>query len=161
MSASIATRTPEGRPFHCPICGLVDQIEPSVPADDAPCPGCGHLLWPEPTPEAPRPDLEEFLAYADLRDFEDWLIDEYGHVLPRNEIDGIIAHMGEALFQNRWNPARRSRFFARHRLRIQRRFARRSAAYRRPGFLSLALSLFSPPTAVASTDPLYDPWLDG
>jgi anti-anti-sigma factor len=41
----ISSRTPEGRPNHCPVCGADLQIEPSDPAGDAPCPRCGHLLW--------------------------------------------------------------------------------------------------------------------
>jgi anti-anti-sigma regulatory factor len=41
----ISSRTPEGQPNHCPVCGNFDSIEPSDPAGDAPCPRCGHLLW--------------------------------------------------------------------------------------------------------------------
>jgi hypothetical protein len=40
-----STRTPEGEPNRCPICGKTLQIEPSRPPGDAPCPHCGHLLW--------------------------------------------------------------------------------------------------------------------
>jgi len=42
---NISSRTPEGRPNYCPVCGSDVQIEPSDPAGDAPCPRCGHLLW--------------------------------------------------------------------------------------------------------------------
>lgn len=41
----ISSRTPEGLPNHCPICGASVCIEPSQPFGDAPCPSCGHLLW--------------------------------------------------------------------------------------------------------------------
>ena len=41
----ISSRTPEGRPNRCPVCGSAVKIEPSDPAGDAPCPHCGHLLW--------------------------------------------------------------------------------------------------------------------
>jgi anti-sigma B factor antagonist len=41
----ISTRTPEGQPNHCPVCGSDLRIEPSDPPGDAPCPRCGHLLW--------------------------------------------------------------------------------------------------------------------
>jgi anti-anti-sigma regulatory factor len=44
-AVNISSRTPEGRPNHCPVCGFDLQIEPSDPAGDAPCPQCGHLLW--------------------------------------------------------------------------------------------------------------------
>jgi hypothetical protein len=41
----ISSRTPEGDPNRCPICGNDLRIEPSKPTLDAPCPHCGHLLW--------------------------------------------------------------------------------------------------------------------
>jgi len=41
----ISSRTPEGLPNRCPICGNEVCIEPSLPFGDAPCPHCGHLLW--------------------------------------------------------------------------------------------------------------------
>jgi anti-anti-sigma factor len=41
----ISTRTPEGQPGRCPICGAVLKVEPSDPPGDAPCPCCGHLVW--------------------------------------------------------------------------------------------------------------------
>ena len=40
-----SSRTPEGQPNRCPVCGKEIRIEPSHPAGDAPCPCCGHLLW--------------------------------------------------------------------------------------------------------------------
>ncbi len=41
----ISSRTPEGTPERCPICGSSICIEPSNPPGDAPCPNCGSLLW--------------------------------------------------------------------------------------------------------------------
>lgn len=40
-----ASRTPEGEPNHCPLCGNAISISPSRPPGDAPCPNCGELLW--------------------------------------------------------------------------------------------------------------------
>lgn len=40
-----SSRTPEGTPSRCPVCGNEVCIEPSTPSRDAPCPCCGHLLW--------------------------------------------------------------------------------------------------------------------
>ncbi len=54
MSAVISSRTPEGEPARCPICGVLDAIEPSLLGGDAPCPSCGHLLWPRATLDAAR-----------------------------------------------------------------------------------------------------------
>ncbi|MDB5348752.1 MAG: phosphopantetheine-binding protein [Schlesneria sp.] len=42
---TIASRTPEGSPQDCPICGQAVCVEPSLPFGDAPCPACGTLLW--------------------------------------------------------------------------------------------------------------------
>ena len=41
----VSSRTPEGRPSRCPLCGAKTNLEFSDPAGDAPCPKCGHLLW--------------------------------------------------------------------------------------------------------------------
>lgn len=41
----IPSRTPEGFPSRCPLCGAETNLEFSDPAGDAPCPECGHLLW--------------------------------------------------------------------------------------------------------------------
>jgi hypothetical protein len=42
---TVSSRTPEGMPNRCPVCGHHLRIEPSRPTMDAPCPSCGHLLW--------------------------------------------------------------------------------------------------------------------
>lgn len=46
---NISSRTPEGQPNTCPVCGKQVEIEPSLPTGDAPCPHCGCLLWFEST----------------------------------------------------------------------------------------------------------------
>jgi acyl carrier protein len=45
MSPPLSSRTPEGQPNRCPVCGEEVCLEPSQPPGDAPCPRCGHLLW--------------------------------------------------------------------------------------------------------------------
>ncbi len=42
---TISSRTPEGEPNKCPVCGNEVVVEPSLWFGDAPCPNCGHLLW--------------------------------------------------------------------------------------------------------------------
>lgn len=42
---TVSSRTPEGYPNRCPLCGAATNLEFSQPAGDAPCPNCGHLLW--------------------------------------------------------------------------------------------------------------------
>ena len=44
----ISSRTPEGQPNDCPVCGKAVVMEPSQPFGDAPCPHCGCLLRFEP-----------------------------------------------------------------------------------------------------------------
>jgi hypothetical protein len=41
----ISSRTPEGQPNVCPVCGRPARVEPACLSPDAPCPSCGHLLW--------------------------------------------------------------------------------------------------------------------
>jgi acyl carrier protein len=42
---TISSRTPEGFPCRCPVCGKTAALEPCYPAGDAICPNCGVLLW--------------------------------------------------------------------------------------------------------------------
>lgn len=42
---TVSSRTPEGEPGRCPVCGHAVRVEPSRPFGDAPCPACGTLLW--------------------------------------------------------------------------------------------------------------------
>src|SRR5438094_725331 len=75
----VSSRTPEGSPNLCPVCGEAIRIEPSDPPGDAPCPQCGHLLWftweesdyavvVKPVSADLRVrDLNEFLARAERR----------------------------------------------------------------------------------------------
>ncbi|MCA9235522.1 MAG: hypothetical protein KDA44_08615 [Planctomycetales bacterium] len=39
------TRTPEGEPNCCSVCGASFALEPSIGSRDAPCPQCGSLAW--------------------------------------------------------------------------------------------------------------------
>src|SRR5437763_1205290 len=48
----ISSRTPEGEPNRCPVCGQDVRVEPSGGPRDAPCPCCGQLLWFTPGPPA-------------------------------------------------------------------------------------------------------------
>ena len=41
----ISSRTPDGIPNSCPVCGGNVRANPSPITQDAPCPICGHLLW--------------------------------------------------------------------------------------------------------------------
>ena len=43
--STISSRTPEGTPNRCPLCGNEVVVEPSLIFGDAPCPHCGQLLW--------------------------------------------------------------------------------------------------------------------
>jgi acyl carrier protein len=41
----IASRTPEGFPSNCPVCGAETNRDFSEFGGDAPCPRCGCLIW--------------------------------------------------------------------------------------------------------------------
>ena len=40
----VSSRTPEGEPHYCRICGDVVVVDPSEPLGDSTCPQCGILL---------------------------------------------------------------------------------------------------------------------
>ncbi len=42
---NVSSRTPEGFPSECPLCGASTNLEFSEPSGDAPCPNCGSLVW--------------------------------------------------------------------------------------------------------------------
>ena len=42
---SVSSRTPEGFPSHCAVCGAGTNVEFSQPSGDAVCPVCGSLIW--------------------------------------------------------------------------------------------------------------------
>ena len=67
---TIASRTPEGEPLGCPVCGKVDRLEPSFPGGDACCPTCGHLLLlvRDRVGKAPGAFLEKFSLSTSLAD---------------------------------------------------------------------------------------------
>lgn len=48
---TISSRTPEGQPGSCPLCGADVVVEPSIVVGDATCPNCGQLLWFFQSPE--------------------------------------------------------------------------------------------------------------
>jgi serine/threonine protein kinase len=54
-----SSRTPEGQPNFCPVCGHEIKVEPSQPTGDAPSPHCGRLLWFQ-----NRPDVTAIEAIA-------------------------------------------------------------------------------------------------
>ena len=42
---NVSSRTPEGFPSECPLCGASTNLEFSQPPGDAVCPNCGSLVW--------------------------------------------------------------------------------------------------------------------
>ena len=51
------SRTPEGSPGHCGVCGHQFRLSASWPGGDVPCPACGSLVWAAPPSRRlpPRP----------------------------------------------------------------------------------------------------------
>ena len=102
---TISSRTPEGVPNHCPLCGADVCVEPSQPPGDAPCPRCGHLLWficntlgvkPEQvTPSASFADVYG-VESLDIVDLVMGIEEEFGVTIPDDEV-GNIKTFGDAL----------------------------------------------------------------
>jgi len=87
------TRTPDGDPHQCSVCGGTVTIEPSS-AGDAPCPHCGCLLWfPGGAGDAAFPRFT--VSNAAIRGKEQAI----AVVLDRLAADGILsaAHQPEVL----------------------------------------------------------------
>jgi mannitol/fructose-specific phosphotransferase system IIA component (Ntr-type) len=69
---NISSRTPEGLPGRCPICGKDVVVDPSIPPGDATCPHCGSLLWISADPHNVDPavfisrDVYELVRALDL-----------------------------------------------------------------------------------------------
>lgn len=59
---TVSSRTPEGEPNRCVVCGHRTAIDPSRPPGDAPCPACGSLLWFGTERSAAEQLLDEFGA---------------------------------------------------------------------------------------------------
>jgi hypothetical protein len=131
MGALISSRTPEGRQFECPHCGLFDRVEPSILTGDACCPACGHLIWfavegdgPEPPEPRRGSKLKESRrrgrkaaraggASREFRDFEDWLHREMADQFSPAQMFGILRRATEILEVSSWGPVRRAWFFER------------------------------------------------
>ena len=44
-TTTISSRTPEGQPSKCVLCGAAADLDSSATGGDAPWPSCGQLLW--------------------------------------------------------------------------------------------------------------------
>jgi tetratricopeptide (TPR) repeat protein len=62
-----SSRTPEGEPGRCSICGKEFCLDPSRPPGDAPCPNCGSLTWFGPRPKGPSQSADPARSDALLR----------------------------------------------------------------------------------------------
>lgn len=56
-----SSRTPEGDPAKCQVCGLASAIEPSEPPGDSVCPHCGVHLWTGPKATAAKTAIRSFV----------------------------------------------------------------------------------------------------
>ena len=65
----ISSRTPEGQPFRCPVCGEDTDLE-RTDQGDACCPACGELLWWFRDRVDARLQLEDPLRYEQLDSIE-------------------------------------------------------------------------------------------
>lgn len=57
------TRTPEGEPLRCKVCGAASMIEVSRPPNDSVCPVCGALAWMDlPMKLNPKEVIQAFVS---------------------------------------------------------------------------------------------------
>lgn len=93
---SIASRTPEGEPNRCEICGHELRIEPTPETHDGVCPHCGSLLWfwfseidvgLGPTPIDPMKLRDQVFGRA---------IAKFGSPLPLETVAGIVGLLPDA-----------------------------------------------------------------
>ena len=70
---TISSRTPEGTPHRCPVCGHGLRVEPSLFFGDAPCPRCGTLLWFVQLGDDPR-----FFDWAETVELRERLMEALG-----------------------------------------------------------------------------------
>ena len=68
---NVASRTTDGLPNKCPVCGKKVWTTPSVPQGDATCPHCGALLWfSEPLP-TDRDDVKRLAKLGAIIESDD------------------------------------------------------------------------------------------
>ncbi|HVW38613.1 MAG TPA: PTS sugar transporter subunit IIA [Pirellulales bacterium] len=86
MDKTISSRTPEGAPNRCPVCGNSFCIQPSTPPGDAPCPHCGSLAW-----------FGEVVLQSELRPLVcDTYLPELRATDQEQAIREIVAHLASA-----------------------------------------------------------------
>ena len=81
----ITTRTPEGEPLKCSICGEVNLVLVSSPASDSVCPCCGAFSWIK-----IERDLSPFLSQRD-RAMLPPLLDRIRTSASRNQVCRLLA----------------------------------------------------------------------
>lgn len=81
----ITTRTPEGEPLRCSICGEVNLVLVSSPPSDSVCPCCGAFSWIK-----IEQDLEPFLSQYD-RAMLPSLLDRIRTSATRNQVCRLLA----------------------------------------------------------------------
>src|SRR4051794_20061828 len=104
MANFISSRTPEGWPGRCPVCGHSLRVDPSLPTCDAPCPRCGALVWLS-RPMAFRPlplwtGLWQALAVMSSIVIVLWLTNQFLHVGLLES--GVLAVLAALLFCGRF-----------------------------------------------------------
>jgi DNA-directed RNA polymerase subunit RPC12/RpoP len=96
---TISSRTPEGDPNQCPICGHHVRLEPSIDTRDSPCPSCGHLLWFAQDPSGggiERADRQPIRVRATKQMMMEAAIKRFG--IPPENARTAFEHLGSSKF---------------------------------------------------------------
>ncbi len=93
---NVSTRTTEGLPNECPVCGKLMSAAPGEPLDDVVCPHCGCLFLDEQQVSAEVPDALRRLA--DLGIYAE--TDDQGEVMSLRIVgisynDAAVAQLGK------------------------------------------------------------------
>lgn len=130
-----SSRTPEGEPNHCPVCGKEVRIEPSRPPGDAPCPHCGHLLWfdpsvPEGTELPRREKCFELASKQAAKENYDYAIDLFAECVlaDMGNLNYVQAFIGT--LQKKYGSNKKGSVFAQFKQRADRRAVQEAIARR-------------------------------
>jgi hypothetical protein len=154
MACVPASRTPEGEPATCPICGETFDIEPSFPSGDATCPRCGCLIW---VAERPRPLIGLKTAFdrvgVTLAEIMNELQTRAARGRAQAEAQMTLAEIMNEL------EALRSRIESVREVRRRRVFRRLLDGLRSIFVATIGRRRTRP--AVIETPGVWDPWIDG
>lgn len=90
-----SSRTPEGEPLRCPICGASQRVDVSRPPGDCVCASCGALAWIGPRVDSTgnvRAAIEQSVEELSQLCRRDVPVEQIGDVLVKEVTHCLAAH---------------------------------------------------------------------